>query len=188
MLPIDGYGLLPVTEVDPNLLTAFHCGKPHLDEFLVQAPEFHRDRLGLSTVAFHRDVPGVVGYFTLANDALPLTSAEQFELNVNAGLKAYPAVKLGRLAVAQHLQRCGVGRQLVAFIHGEILDSASLSAARLVIVDADADPQILAFYQSIGYQESLWAESQAKHTSVGKKSTVSPTVKMIKDILGNVSV
>lgn len=182
-LAADGYGLLPVTEVDPLLLAEFYCGKQHLNDFLVKAPDFHRDRLGLTTVAFHKDYSGIVGYFTLANDALPLTTSEQFDLNVNAPLKAYPAVKLGRLAVSERLHRQGVGRQLMSFIHGEILDSESLSAARLVIVDAEAEPQVLAFYRSVGYQESLWAESQAKHTPTGKRQAPLKTTKLIKDIL-----
>lgn len=182
-LPEDGYGLLPAIEVDPVLLAAFRCGKAHLEGFLAQATDFHRARLGLTTVAFHRDVAGVIGYFTLANDALPLTTSEQLELNVDVPLKAYPAVKLGRLAVASHLQGQGIGEQLMSFIHGEILDSESLSAARLVIVDADNDPRVVAFYRRCGYQESLWAEAQAKNNRPSKPVSHAPTVKMIKDIL-----
>ncbi len=180
----DGYGLLPVIDVDPALLEGFRCGKTHLDTFLIQAGDLHRARLGLTTVAFHRDVQGVVGYFTLANDALPLTTSEQLELNVDIVLKAYPAVKLGRLAVAEHLQGQGLGEQLMAFVHGEIFDSSSLSAARLVILDADNEPRVIAFYKKARYQESLWAESQAKnHGHGGKKGTAPTTVKMIRDIL-----
>jgi GNAT superfamily N-acetyltransferase len=182
-LPEDRYGLLPVIEVDPALLATFKCGKAHLDGFLAQAPDFHRARLGLTTVAFHRDIDGIVGYFTLANDSLPLTTSEQLELNVDVVLKAYPAVKLGRLAVASHLQGQGIGEQLMSFIHGEILDSESLSAARLVIVDADHDERVIAFYRGHGYQESLWAEAQAKNHRTLKVGVAPATVKMIRDIL-----
>ncbi len=183
----DGYGLLPVVKVDPALLAAFHCGKPRLDAFLVDdAPQLHRARLGLTTVAFHRDFEGlVVGYFTLANDSLPLTKSEQFAFGVEVELKSYPAVKLGRLAVAESLQGQRVGKQLMDFVHGEILDSASLSAARLVVLDADADRRVVDFYRSLGYEESLWAENQARNhrTTAPRGSTAPKTVKMIRDIL-----
>lgn len=183
-LPQNGYGLLPVVDVAPELLAAFRCGKAHLDDFLVQAPAFHHARLGLTTVVFHRDVAAqIVGYFALANDALPLTTSEQYELNLDVELKAYPAVKLGRLAVAQHLQGQGIGEQIMTLVHGEILDSSSLSAARLAILDADNDPRVIAFYKKLGYQQSLWAEAQAKHHAPSKKGTVPTTVKMIRDIL-----
>jgi GNAT superfamily N-acetyltransferase len=163
---------------------AFSCGKEHLDTFLVQSPDLHRARFGLTTVVFHRDVQGVIGYFTLANDSLTLTTSEQIELGVDVVLKAYPAVKLGRLAVAEHLQGRGIGEQLMAFVHGEILDSASLSAARLVILDADNDPRVISFYRRMHYQDSLWAETQVRnHGHGGKKGTVLSTVKMIRDIL-----
>jgi hypothetical protein len=109
-LAADGYGLLPIDEVTPqDLLAGFRCGKQHLDEFLTgQALDWHRKRLGFTTVVFHRDVQGVVAYFTLANDGLPLTTAEQLELDVDRPLSAYPAVKLGRLAVSEVLQGQGI--------------------------------------------------------------------------------
>jgi GNAT superfamily N-acetyltransferase len=184
-LAVDGFGLLPVTEVAPQLLAEFRCGKDHLDTFLTEAAHFHQDRLGLTAVVFHRDLPNrVVGYFTLANDALPLTTSEQGELGLHdeVNLNAYPAVKLGRLAVAQELQGQGIGEQIMALIHGEVLDSASLSAARLVILDADNDERVVRFYRKLGYQVSLWAERQAKHS--GPRMGGPPaTVKMIRDVL-----
>lgn len=135
-------------------------------------------------MVFHRDVPGVVAYFTLANDALRLTSSEQLELDLDIDLSAYPAVKLGRLAVSTALQGQGVGKQVMGFVHGEVLESASLSAARLVILDADNEEPVVEFYRSLGYQESLWAENQAKHQAAKVKATGRPvTVKMIRDIL-----
>jgi GNAT superfamily N-acetyltransferase len=182
----DGYGLLPVVEVSPEALAGFDCGKPHLNQFLVNAPHFHRDRLGLTSVVFHRDLAGrVIGYFTLANDALPLTTSEQGELGLHdtIELKAYPAVKLGRLAVAADLQGQGVGQQVMDLVHGEILDSASLSAARLVILDADNEPRVVQFYRKLGYQDSLWAEAQAKKAAGTKAFAPPATVKMIRDIL-----
>jgi len=181
----DGYGLLPVVEVPPEALAGFDCGKPHLNEFLVNAPNFHRDRLGLTSVVFHRDLPGrVIGYFTLANDSLPLTTSEQGDLGLHDAvvLKAYPAVKLGRLAVASDLQGQGVGEQVMDLVHGEILDSASLSAARLVILDADDEARVVSFYRKLGYQESLWAEKQALKVAGSKNVAPASSVKMIRDI------
>lgn len=185
-LPEDGFGLLPVVQVPVHLLDAFRCGKPHLDAFLAAAPYFHRDRLSLTTVVFHQDFSEqVIGYFTLANDALPLNTSEQQELGLHdeVELKAYPAVKLGRLAVAEAFQRQGIGEQIMGFVHGEILDSASLSAARLVILDADNDPAVIRFYQKLGYQASLWAEAQRAKGESAKRSAAPRTIKMIRDIL-----
>lgn len=182
----DGYGLLPVIQVSTGSLTGFDCGKPHLNDFLVNATGFHRERLGLTSVVFHRDLAGcVVGYFTLSNDSLPLTTSEQGELGMHdtVFLKSYPAVKLGRLAIASSLQGQGIGEQVMDLVHGEILDSASLSAARLVVVDADNEPRVLKFYRRLGYQQSLWAEKQARKVADSKPAATASTIKMIRDIM-----
>lgn len=180
----DGFGLMPVVDIDADLLAGFDCGKDHLNEFLTNAPNFHRIRLGSTTVVFHQDLPDrIVGYFTLSNDSLPLKTSEQTDLGlIEHDLKAYPAVKLGRLAVAKDLQGQGIGQQIMRLVHGEILDSDSPSAARLVILDADNDLPVVRFYDKLGYQTSLWAEEQAA-AHRAKKAGTPRTVKMIGDIL-----
>lgn len=167
------FGLLPVTEVDAGLLTAFRCGKPHLDQYLVGCADMHRDRLGHTSVVFHEDVFGAaIGYFTLANDAIPLSTSEQGNLGLHdqIDLKAYPAVKICRFAVSEALQGQGVGPQILELVLGEVLGSASLSAARLVTVDADNEPSVLRFYVRHGFEISLWADKIAKNNAPGNKA------------------
>lgn len=181
------FGLLPVVEAEPAALATFTCGKAHLDSFLAESSTgIHLARLGLTTVVFHADLPDkLVGYFTLSNDGIPLTPTEQFEfgLSDHATLTSYPAVKLGRLAIAQDLQRRWIGAQLMDLVFGEILDSNSLSATRLVIVDADNNSDVVAFYRGRGFVHSLWAERQTRNHAPGGRSRPQANVKMLKDIL-----
>ncbi|MBS0352365.1 MAG: GNAT family N-acetyltransferase [Proteobacteria bacterium] len=183
MLPEEGYGYLPITEVEPATLGAFACGKPRLDEFLTtQARVLHEARLGFTNVVFHQQFEGPVGYFTLANDAIKLNTSEKFDLGVDeyVELAAFPAVKVGRLAVHQDLQRMGVGAALMALLLGDILNTAGLSAARLIVVDADNDDAVLRFYEKLGFETSLWAEDMAKnHTKKGARPA---TIKMHRDV------
>lgn len=100
MLPGDGYGYLAIPEVDRGVLSSFCCGKPHLDKFLKNtALALHESRLGFTSVVFHQQVDGPVGFFTLANDAIPLNESEKFELRLHDDitLNSFPAVKIGRL-------------------------------------------------------------------------------------------
>ena len=183
MLTDQGYGYLPITKVDPATLGTFSCGKPRLDDFLTaQALTLHEARLGFTNVAFHQHFEGPVGYFTLANDAIKLNNSEKFDLGVyeHIELAAFPAVKIGRLAVHQDLQRTGVGAALMALLLGDILNTAGLSAARLIVVDADNDEAVLGFYRKLGFEVSLWAEEMAKNHT--KKRTQPATIKMHRDV------
>ncbi len=183
MLSEEGYGYLPITEVSPAIFRAFSCGKPRLDEFLTtQALALHEARLGFTNVVFHQQFDGPVGYFALANDAIKLNDSEKFELGFgeHIELAAFPAVKIGRLAVHQDLQRTGVGAALMTLLLGDILNSAGLSAARLIVVDADNDEAVLGFYRKLGFEVSLWAEEMAKNHT--KKRIQPATIKMHRDV------
>ena len=183
-----GYGFLPVIEVDERLLATFQCGKPHLDEFLTQhAASMHRARLSYTSVVMHQDLADqVVGYFTLANDGLRLNSSEQFDLGLSeVPLSVFPAVKLCRLAVSQQLQGEGVGRSILDLVLGEVLEDDSLSAARLLVVDADNEDRVIRFYERYGFVPSLWAEQQNhNHGKRSRGQAQAPAaVKMLLDIL-----
>lgn len=189
MLDTAGYGVLPVADVLPEQLADFRCGKPHLDQFLVDAArDMHDRRLGFTSVVFHESLPGPIAYFTLANDSIPLTDSEKFELDLmEAGLGSFPAVKIGRLAVRGDLQGSGIGRYVVStLILGTIVDSQAFSASRLIVLDADNDPGVVHFYEQLGFERSLWAEQrQARQGRSGRAQATRPpsTIKMHRDIL-----
>lgn len=179
-----GFGLLPVTEVEPDLLQSLNCGKPHLDVFFQEgALLFHRERLGYAWVVMHTDCATPVAYFTLNNDALELTTSEEADLGLqdHVTLKRFPAVNIGRLAVDREFHRTGVSNQVMTLALDQILgDSSMASAARLVVVDADNEPDVIRYYERNGFLKSLWAEKQALHQG-GKKQR--HTIKMLRDIL-----
>lgn len=177
------YGLLPIVETDPQAAGQFHCGKDHLDRYLRECRSAHTSRISHTTVAFHLDYAGIAGYYTLSNDSLKLKTSEveEYGLSDFGDLASYPAVKIGRLAVAQELQGSGVGRQLLRFIKASIFESQYASACRLLIVDADNDPNVLRFYESNGFEVSLWAEDQARNHA--KRGARQATIKMVSDIM-----
>jgi predicted GNAT family N-acyltransferase len=179
-----GYGLLPITEVALDLVSNFSCGKPRLDAFLhKKAQFFHSERLGFTWVVFHESSDVILAYFTLSNDALTLTSSEEEELGLNdhADLQRFPAVNLGRLAVATPFHKTGVSDEVMRLALNQVRDDANLSAARLVIVDADNTDSVIRYYTRHGFVRSLWADKQATHQ--GGKRHLRPTVKMLRDIL-----
>lgn len=174
MLSENGYGLLTISEVaSDDLLKEFDCGVESLNSFLrASARESHTRRLAATSIILHRDVGGVVGYFTLSSDALRLNESERFDLDISQDFEIdyIPAVTIGRLGVARALQGQGVGDQALKFIRGE----AQKAPARLLVVDAiDA---VVGFYAKMGFQEALFAKSR-------KRGTNSPTTKMWLDLI-----
>lgn len=187
-LPLDGYGLLPVTATPPSLLNRFDCGKTHLNDFLTdKAPFFHRARLGLTSVVMHSQAYNeVLGYFTLNNDAIKLMASEEFDLGLEdkPGLSHFPAIKIGRLAVTKNYQGNGIGTDILDLAMDQMLLDSAASAARIAVVDADNEDAVVRFYQRNGFVVSQWAEKQA--TTQGSKTQRRTTVTMLRDILGPV--
>lgn len=185
-LPLDGYGLLPVTDAPPSLLSRFTCGKCQLDDFLTgKAPFFHRARLGLTSVVMHAQAgDSILGYFTLSNDSIKLVASEEFDLGLEdkSDLSHFPSVKIGRLAVTTSRQGQGVGSSILRLAMDQMLLNSAASAARIAVVDADNDEVVISFYRRNGFVVSQWAEKQAAHQ--GGKAQRRSTVTMLRDILG----
>lgn len=181
MLSEVGFGLLLLPEVDPAAIQNFDCGKSHLNDYLRGAASDHHEGLfGRTSVVFHKDVAYPVGYFTLANDSIPVTNSEAFDLGaLHEEMPSIPAVKIGRFAVAKGLQGQRVGTSIFKLVLGHVLDAEYLSAARLLIVDADNDPPVIRFYESLGFVASLWAQDRARKQPVKGPRT---TVKMLRDV------
>lgn len=185
MLSAAGFtGLIPIHQVASaveHYLGEFKCGRQDLDEFISEhARDQHEDHLSYTSVLFHEDFEGLVGYITLTNDAVGMELSEVGELGLrnNVDLKFYPAIKICRLAIHSDLQSQGVGEKLIELALGEILLSQSITAARLLITDAVNSPRVIQFYERCGFLESYWATRQQK----SRGGSVRATIKMIRDI------
>ena len=181
-------GLIPINEVVPSevhRIQAFSSGNERLDDFLAeQASEFHSSHIGYTNVLFHSDFPGMVGYVTMANDSIKLRGVEISELGLNLAdieLPSYPAVKIGRLAVHKDLKRQGIGKRIMDLALGQITGNTSIAAARILITDAVNDPNVLQFYASLKFEESIWAAEDHRKGSHGRAKERA-TIKMIRDI------
>lgn len=88
--------------------TSFDCGVPALNQFL-QQQALQASRRDLSrTYVYATDDGAIRSYVTIAADALP-KSALPASLRKNAPQRGYPAVLVGRLAVAESAKGQGLG-------------------------------------------------------------------------------
>lgn len=166
-----------IRDVDDETLKSFTCGRDQLDEFLLEdARDYDAHGITSTVVVF---VPGRVapaGYFSLSADSVRLTESEEFELGLpfDAPISYYPAVKLTKLATSSDLQSQGLGEAIVELICGLVTEVPF--AVRVLTVDAVNQPKVIAFYERVGFVESL-ADRREK-----KDQRAPATVLMVRDL------
>jgi GNAT superfamily N-acetyltransferase len=142
------------------LAAAFSCGDDDLDDFIrSDALRYQALRVARTYLAF--EDARLVGYLTVAADAVQLTSGERKKIHSdNAGALGHeyhgsvPALKLARLGVCrEYRSECvGCGRQLVKFCAWLVFQNAKTFGCRLLTVDAY--PDAVGFYEKLGFQRN----------------------------------
>lgn len=112
-------GLIPLHEVAQEEMFrvgAFVSLSADLDFYLKNTALDHRlEHLSTTSVIFHEDFVGLVGYITLANDAIKLVPTEinHLGLNCESQISTFPAVKICRLAIHKDLRGNGIGSRIL---------------------------------------------------------------------------
>lgn len=141
----------------------FSCGEDDLDDF------FYND-----TVAYEKDLMGktycwlladdifrVVGYVTLANAGIQTTHMQNNPkrhlhkaIAYNKQGRTYPAVLIGRIAVAKEFQgkEYCVGYQIMNFIKKWFVTDDNKTGCRYVLVDAMNSEHTLKYYERNGFK------------------------------------
>lgn len=128
---------------------AFSCGVAALDRYLMsQASQDVRRRVAACYVAIDRDSTGIAGYYTIATSSLPLTEIAADTAKRLPRYPLVPAVRIGRLAVAECHRGKGLGAALL--IDGIARTLRAEIPAFAVVVDAK-DASAIAFYRHHGF-------------------------------------
>lgn len=154
----------------------FDCGDQELNSFIMEdAVNYHKNLLAESYLL--KDDGQMVAYVTLLNDRVSVdsfddkTSFNRFRrqhFENSKRLKAYPAIKVGRLAVSHTLARRGYGSILLDFVK-LLIALKRYSGCRFMIVDAYADA--VSFYEKNGF------------VSIRKPSAAGKTCLMCYDLM-----
>ena len=129
-------------------LSTFTCAEESLDRWLreqaVAATKGGTARTGVWT----DNAGAVVAYYALAAHKVV---RDQVPAGIGRGGPAeIPAVLLARLALAQHLRGQGLGPVLVADALERVVEASRIVGARLVVVDAIAEP-VARRYETLGF-------------------------------------
>jgi ribosomal protein S18 acetylase RimI-like enzyme len=129
---------------------SFHCGDEALDRyFRTQATQDIRRRIANCFAAVEITTGVVAGYYTIAAASIPFVDLPQEEAKRLPRYPTLPAVRIGRLAVEQKFQGCGLGGALLVDAARRSLQSPP--AVYTLLVDAKND-QAVAFYQKFGFR------------------------------------
>lgn len=136
-------------DVESHDLSTFSCGEESLDRWLHEQAVAATKRGTARTWVWTDDDGAVVAYYALAAHKVV---RDQVPASVGRGGPAeIPAVLLARLALAQHLRGQGLGPVLVADALERVVEASQIVGARLVVVDAMAEP-VAELYETLGFR------------------------------------
>lgn len=155
----DSYTLFRVDS--DTVFKPFDCADDDLNDFLLnKSVEYSKEHLASTFVIENADI--TVAYYSIFNDSVNTqqidfaskSAALRFLKNLvshpKRHLTNYPAIKIGRLAVTNAIQRSGLGKIIVNSIIDYAIGVNEECACKIITVDAYT--QSLSFYEKLGFK------------------------------------
>lgn len=133
----------------------FNCGDDDLNEFILK-DAIENIKANMNTIFLCKYNEKIIAYFALSADSIKID--ETLEINY----PYYPAVKIGRLAVAEDYQKKNVGSILIEWIIIYIYTIRKEIGIRLISVDAYS--KAINFYKNNFFKCIESKYSPSKHT------------------------
>lgn len=148
-------------------LGAFDCLDEDLNSFLMHdAISYAEKKLAYTFIL--QDQGNIIGYYSLLNDKISRQDVANAIWRKVKKLfphgkhfSSYPAVKIGRLAIAYRYKGKGIGRNLIKIIKMTLSETQTISAFRFLTVDAYLSAT--AFYEKNGFRMMV-ADDDDRHT------------------------
>lgn len=135
-----------------NCPSSFECGtskgqKDLSDFILTDALKYQEHFTGTTKLVFFENE--IIGFFTLAASEIKLKESERSIKN----LKVFPSLKLARFAIQSQYQGKGLGKDIIKFVVGLVIQLNVYIGCRFILVDAL--PESTDFYRKLGFEENL---------------------------------
>jgi GNAT superfamily N-acetyltransferase len=146
---------------DSTIFKPFDCGDSDLNEFLIEKSKGYSKEL-LATSFVLEDQNNTIAFFSIFNDSLRVQEKDfaskaawkrflkEIVSHPKRHLEYFPAIKIGRLAVTNQIQKSGIGKQIVNFIIDFAITQNKTCACKFITVDAY--DKSLGFYKKIGFK------------------------------------
>lgn len=148
---------LEIVKADPltHDVSAFDCGDADLNDFL-KNDCFRYQGEYLSHTRLVYCERRLVAFLTLLADSILLKTKEKKSLiGYDWAIISFPAVKIGRLAIAKEFQRQGIGRELIRYTIGLVVRLNEELHIGSRFITLDAYPDSIPFYERCGFVFNL---------------------------------
>ncbi len=122
-------------EESNSILNTFKSSDTNLNIFLRRKAKKHQTELLAVTYLLY-NFETLIGYFSLSADTMPATDIEKEKLQNGKKYKSYPAIKIGRLAIAEEYAREGYESWLISAIKFKFANEQLPIGCRYLLVDA----------------------------------------------------
>ena len=138
-------------------IESFDCGDEDLNDFILnQSSFFNSEKLSVNYALKSIENESVLAFFSLSNDKISINdfnSKNKYNrfskrFNNHKRLKSYPAVKIGRLGVANSMKGKNIGSAIMNYIKSYFTFD-NKSGCRFITVDAYCDA--IPFYKKNGF-------------------------------------
>ena len=158
---MDFSGLQLIKINEDTSIKPFDCGDLDLNDFLLsKAKDYSKELLAVTYIL--EDNEKTIAFFSIFNDSLRVQEAEfasktSFKRFLSGltphpkrHLRYFPALKIGRLAVNNNIQKSGIGKSIISFIIDLAIRQNDHCACKLITVDAY--DQSLRFYEKMNFE------------------------------------
>jgi GNAT superfamily N-acetyltransferase len=133
---------LVIEKLDDHDFSNFDCGDEDLNDFIQNdAKSQMKSRINISYACIYNDL--LVGFVTLSSDSIKINPEDKNRLGI--GYPAFPALKIGRLAVHKDYKRKDIGTFIILWVVGKALDLCEEIGIRFISVDSYEEVQL--FYK-----------------------------------------
>ena len=144
---------LRIVRADPSQhdVSGFNCGDDDLDDFLKNdCFKYQAEYLSQTRLFYYQEQ--LAGYLTLLTDSITLETKEKKGLfSFHRQVVSFPALKIGRIAIARTHQRKGLGRELIKYTLGIAVRMNDHNHIGARFITLDAYPASIPFYERCGF-------------------------------------
>lgn len=134
--------------------STFASGEVQLDRyFQTQVTQDIRRRITNCFVTVEVATHQVIAYYTIASASVSTPDLPLDEAKRLPRYPTMPAVRIGRLAVDQRYQGCGLGKALLADAAMKAINAANAAPASFALLVDAKDDQAMNFYKHHGFRQ-----------------------------------